>query len=567
MRWPYHFVDLTESQIQQRRFLLDNYGQFAQLSVLLLPLLYQLFSCVRLIGHRLQNKAQYRPLKARQSPTGRHSHSFDSSLSRFSRQRVHWWLDDEIAPGWGSRKQWLSVAIWTSWLSCLVTKDTGADYLHVTKRFGIVAASQLPIQYLLAAKGWSPVQFLTRMSHEELNAYHRLFGRIILTFCACHAALYMNFFIQKGLLLKRVKDWDVLLGLTAISAATVLFTTSLAKLRDYSYRLFFYLHVFLTLLLLPVLYMHVSHLRVYILEAAVIYGVIILQRNLAEAKLSGTITRVPRSNLLSIAVTAPSPYRFRNFTPGQHIYIGFPSLIEKLRKNPFTIANVPNVADSKIELYVRSIRGTTQMLDDLAAQPQPVPLTIEGPYGSSANFPQLENFDCVLLVAGGIGATFTLPIYSQLRKSAGPTLLKFVWTVKTLDDAIWGINAFLQGPEEQSDTNELYVTSLGTTDSSLANTQTPKDALDNQTRDGIELEDMHGSGFDSKDWEHLRRLAKPGRPKLSAIVDEIFEQDRSERVAVLVCGPPEMGRALRQEVGRYIDAEHDVFWHNEEFGW
>ena len=565
MQWPYRFVDLDKDQIQRRRSLLDNYGQFAQLSILLLPLIYQLLHCLRLLTGKLQRNAhqQYQPIKAHQSPTGSQFKRKKPPSSLPSWERINWWLNDEIISGWETRKQWLLAALWTFWLLFLVFNDTGQDYLHMTKRFGIVAASQLPIHYLLAAKGWSPVQFLTKMSHEELNVYHRILGRIILGFFACHATLYLNFFLQKGLLSKRIKDWDVILGLTAISSAAVLFTSSLAKIRDYSYRVFFYLHVFLTIFLLPVLYFHVLHLRLYILEAVVIFGIIILQRNLAEARVSGTINRIPGTNILSIKVVVPSSSRFRNFAAGQHIYIGFPSLVEKLRKNPFTIASTPKVSKSQIELYVRSLRGTTAMLEALIVQPQPVPLTVEGPYGSSAKFPPIDDYDRVLLVAGGIGATFTLPIYIRLLETMNANKVKFLWSVKTVEDAMWGLEAFKNDKGEENNPIELYVTTMSSANGTTQSQRRLKSGSTHMSGDGIELEDANDT---SEALEHLRNVAKPGRPDLAAIVDDVFEENQSERVAILVCGPPGMGRNLRKEVGRWV-IDHKVFWHNEEFGW
>ena len=111
------------------------------------------------------------------------------------------------------------------------------DYLLLTKRFAIVAASQLPIHYLLSAKSpLNPIQRLLRLSHEELNVYHRLLGRIVLIFVLTHAGLYLNFYIQKDLLFKRIKDIDVQLGLLAATSLTILGTTAISFVRSYSYR-------------------------------------------------------------------------------------------------------------------------------------------------------------------------------------------------------------------------------------------------------------------------------------------------------------------------------------------
>ena len=565
MGFPYHFVDLNEEQDQRRRYLLDSYGQFAQLSVLLLPLIYQLSFGIRLLLSRTQRRAGYQQVKEHQSPRIARFNGTKTPVPKWSWQGFNWWMGDEVAQGWGARKEWAITFSWAAWLLLLIVKDTGDDYLHLTKRFGIVAASQLPIHYLLAAKAWSPIQYLTRMSHEELNPYHRLLGRTIVFFFACHASLYLNFYVQKGLLSKRIRDWDVILGITAISSALLLFTTALSTIRNYSYRVFFYLHVILSISLLPILFLHVSHLRLYILEAAAIYAVIIIQRNVSQSESSANIARIPRSNLLHITIPMTKSIRSKTYTPGQHIYLGFPSLPQKLRINPFTIANTPNTNSSNnIELVVRSLNGTTAMLNTLATNPQPIPLLIEGPYGSAKYFPRLANYDRILLVAGGIGATFTLPIFSHLQSTASEAHVRMIWTVKSLADATWALNPLSE--QSQASNMDVQVLVTGGDITAPVAGRGRADAVLEAAKDGegVELLDQRELKR-RQDW--IEQRVRAGRPDLRALVDEFLESDANDSVAVLVCGPKGMGALLRREVGRWIGRGRDIFWHNEDFGW
>jgi len=551
MGFPYHFVGLDEEQELRRRRLLDGYGQFAQLSILLLPLMYQLSLGVRLLFGRIKRSNGYQPVKEHSSPVISSFKPPSTTPPSNTFSRLRWLLDEEPIRGYGTVQQWLFATLWPIWLLLLATKDTGDDYLHLTKRFGIIAASQLPLHYLLAAKAWSPIQYLTRMSHEELNPYHRLLGRIIITFMAIHASMYLNFYVQKGLLLKRVRDWDVILGLTAISTALLIGTTALAKVRDWNYRVFFYLHVILSSTLLPVLYLHVPHLRVYILEAAGVYLLLILQRNVNQAPVDANIEFLPGTNLLSITIPLTKPLTKRMYKPGQHIYIGFPSLPQKLRINPFSIANPHPPSDKRIHLVARALNGTTAILASLSTHPQPTPLLIEGPYGSAKYFPDLASFDRVLLVAGGVGATFTLPLYCDLLRRAGQgepvPPARFLWVVKKEADAKWGVEQVCgQVVGELPRDFEVAVTRGGEGDG---------------TGEGVELQEREGS---------LGKAAgkvTPGRPDLCGVVDEVFGHDDNDRVAVLVCGPTGMGAAVRKEVGRWVWQGRDVFWHSEEFGW
>lgn len=418
-------------------------------------------------------------------------------------------------------------------------------------------------------KSWSPIQYLTRLSHEELNPYHRLLGRILISFFALHASLYLNFYVQKGLLSKRIRDSDVILGLSGITTFLILGTAALSKVRDYSYRVFFVSHVFLSIVLLPILYFHVSHLRVYILESAAVYIVLILQRNLSSTLVQATLTRLPQTSLLSLSLPLTRPLSKRTYYPGQHIYLSLPTSpstpLNKLRLNPFTIANLPS-HEPHIHLIIRALSGTTHLLSTLPPSPS---LLIEGPYGSAPQFPNLvEKYDRILLVAGGVGATFTLPIYRNILqhlRSISSTIttttahkIRFVWTVRAAADASWGLKQLHEDGEDAAPGFELYI--------SGSSRATPRPT---ESDASIELEEREGLlGGDETDVAGAHAtVPRRGRPDLKAVVDERFGHDAHENVAVLVCGPRGMGKALRKEVGRWVKRGREVFWHEEGFGW
>lgn len=375
--------------------------------------------------------------------------------------------------------------------------------------------------------------------------------------------MYLNFYIQKDLFLKRIRDWDVILGLTAISIALLIGTSALAKIRTWNYRLFFYLHVVLSISLLPVLYLHVSHLRLYILEAGALYVLLIIQRNTSQASADATVELLPNTNLLYIAIPLTKSLSSKTYTPGQHIYLGFPSLPQKLRINPFSIVNPNPTNDKEIHLIARSLSGTTAILSDLAKQRQPTHLLIEGPYGSARHFPNLETYDRILFVAGGVGATFTLPIYIDLLQRAArdepipPT--RFIWTVRDAHDAQWGMDQLRAQLGKLPDL-ELYISHTESDRQHGTRRQEDVQAIELQQQGQFQ---DRVRNFDAD----LVNVTKEGRPDLKTIVDEIFEVDPNDRVAVLVCGPKGMGKSVRREVGRWVKTGRDVFWHGEEFGW
>jgi NAD(P)H-flavin reductase len=112
--------------------------------------------------------------------------------------------------------------------------------------------------------------------------------------------------------------------------------------------------------------------------------------------------------------------------PGKHCFVWLPK-VRLFETHPFTI-----VSTSPAELIVNSYSGFTR---DLAKYARNNPggtirVSVEGPYGT---FPDPIDFDKVILVAGGSGATFTFGIASNmLQKMTGDSnkQIEFIWAVK-----------------------------------------------------------------------------------------------------------------------------------------
>ena len=125
MTWPYRLdVSLDEEQQAHRRRLLDAYGQFAQLSVLLLPLFYQLSLAIRLIAGRVLATKRPDIVKDHQSPVVSTPRKPDATSTTATWERLRWVSEGEVMKGWGPWQQWLLAQLWASWLLVLVVKDT-----------------------------------------------------------------------------------------------------------------------------------------------------------------------------------------------------------------------------------------------------------------------------------------------------------------------------------------------------------------------------------------------------------------------------------------------------------
>ena len=225
---------------------------------------------------------------------------------------------------------------------------------------------------------------------------------------------------------------------------------------------------------------------------------------------------------------------------------------------------------------------------------------MERPYGSSAYFPDLLSYDRVLLVSGGVGATFTLAFYcallgqiSELQQrdsgaaAAQAEKLRFVWSVRDIAEAWFGINNIRRQYGRLPSSFSLHITGnvdrekiprvlssdpLWSSDWEVMNAQTnsglptcapevPTVTHDERFRGYVAKEE------DGEDGEDISHALKFGRVNVEKIVDGAFAGKDAERVAVLVCGPGALGRDVRRCVGDWVHDGKEVFWHEEQFGW
>ncbi|KAK1075391.1 hypothetical protein LTR74_000353 [Friedmanniomyces endolithicus] len=589
MGWPYHFLDLNTEQRQQRRQSLDYHGNIAQVSILVPLILLQCYFFVSWLHTRWRKQND---LDVPSSPRVKGERSFrkTTSAKRFvaTWRRLQWWCSGPcniLGTELGTNGEVVAAVLWTGWLLLLCSLQTGEDYLHLTKRFGTIASSQLPLHYLLALKSpFSPLQLLTRCSHETLNNSHQLLGRIITLLLYLHAAFYLNFYVLLSLLGTKLKETYVLCGIFGIVAFTTVGTTALSPLRKWSYRVFYITHVSLATAMLPVLFFHVSHIRVYLYETALVYVLNVALRALTSHSFPGTLRLVPGTNLLEIEAPLHRHQDAlrRRWQAGQHAYVslsGHP-LLRTFKSNSFTVASLPGV-DDRLRFVARVLDGNTAKLAQAAGSEDAktnVLLTIEGPYGVGTHAEALLRHDRVVFVAGGVGATFVVPLYRQLLADLSPSpgsyrrqKVSFVWIVRSEAEIAWAIPGDDKGREGFAERLSVYVTGGGVSSRKPANdrfTGTRAGANDHEAEDeSIELEEHKGL-LSSGEASLEDIFISTGRPNLTQLVDQAFAHrgdNNAEKVAFVVCGPQGLSRALRKEAGRWVARGREVWFWDESF--
>ncbi|KAJ5491291.1 hypothetical protein N7539_002858 [Penicillium diatomitis] len=547
MGWPYQFLELTSDEKNRRRELLDRYALYAQVSILIPFVLYAVARfCVWLAHGKGWFRLGYSPLGQLPGVAASTRAKYVQSRTALQRRRkVQWWLEDEFAPGWGLRGRWIAAIVWALWLLVLCLLHTGNDYIHITKRFGIIAASQMPLLFLLSMRTrFSPLTTVLRSSHEHMIHWHQLCARIVMTLIGLHGAWYLNFYLQKGILRDRLQHQHPLTGLIALMMICAIATTSLEKVRRWSYRIFIYCHISAGLAIWLVLLFHAKPLRLYAAQSLAIYAVDRVLRYYDTITASPIITEIPQTNLLKVVLPI-APRKLARFgtSPGQHIYLSFPVTDrwpwwKSLLSNPFTVADI---STGQITLVLRARQGpVTRMLLKHAGHVKGAPmLNIEGPYGGFP--PMLEiasGVDRVLLVAGG-------------SEQLGDDRIHFVWALKSAAEAGWTLDSEEQRSVQRSNIS-IYLTG------SNPNGNYGEVSDDN----GVEMNVLQ---YNNTAISGLQ--TQTGRPDLRKLVDDMMSYRTEERVAVIYCGPKNMGRELRYHAGRWVAKGRHVKWHEECFGW
>jgi len=435
-------------------------------------------------------------------------------------------------------------------------------------------------------------------------------GRIVYYLLCLHAAFYLNFFIGVGTLTKRLSTPLVLAGVLAFICMSILMFTSLESIRRFSYRLFFLTHLTTVVIMPPLLFFHAHSGRLFMVITLIIFILDLITRKLDTVTSLASLERIPGTNLVKIVLSLPyhKINRFRTH-PGAHIYLSIPAaarpdsnpasaafLLFEFLFNPFTVAAVDDETGD-LTLVARHRGGpitsalarfagikpanTMTRSTIVSREDGKIPLCIEGPYGMVKHFPNLAGgeFDRILLVAGGIGATFTVPLYRSILHDNPNAKVEMVWAVRGAGEATWALAGTGKGKGILEDENvHIFLTGdiLGPENNSGAAAKsrvaTRSRASGGEASSGLAGAEGDGEVEMSAMYRDRRRGKYTSnhnrkRPDLRKIVDDTFKHGADERVAVIVCGPEEMGRELREYVGAWVMRGRSVFWHNEGFGW
>ncbi|EAS27433.1 metalloreductase [Coccidioides immitis RS] len=354
-------------------------------------------------------------------------------------------------------------------------------------RTGFMAIAQLPLIILLAGKT-NIIGFLTGSGYERLNWLHRWIARTLWLTATVHMAFWFRSWGRYNyIIVKLSTDTLTQRGFAAWCILTYIVIVSAGPVRRLSYEFFVLSHIVTFSGFIAAVWLHSPDevkawswvpIGLLVFDRAVRYVAMAFTNVRLSSSSRGAASTGQRSKWANWATFTPLPGNVTRITihdaavswkPGQHVLLSCHSILP-FQSHPFTIASIPS--DRKLELLVRAERGGTKKLFDYALKhskflgrrnDQPIPqkpkaVVIEGPYG---RIRPLRQFDSVVLIASGMGATFTMPLMRdivegwktqyldpQFAQSKDPLhsnfaltkRIRFIWIVRARAHLAWFID-------------------------------------------------------------------------------------------------------------------------------
>ncbi|KAG8996567.1 hypothetical protein FRB93_000709 [Tulasnella sp. JGI-2019a] len=504
--------------------------------------------------------------------------------------------------------------------------------------------ANLPLVIGLAAKN-NVISYITGFSYESLNVFHRWCARLILILSTIHVGgrVYVN---QPSVDPNRPGMYPpngggyIRWGIVAYILFALLILGAARPLRNKWYQYFLVFHIGAFLIGVIALAVHRPSIApwlyvglfIYLLDGIIRLFRIVFHHLLKRARPSEAVGPLGIVEALSDDTIRVSVQTTLSWIPGQHIYLHVPLLSPG--GHPFSVCSIdkplvqtddahPRV--STVVLLIRVREGLTRCLHHLAMQgndhdqprcqealernlppvstlnPHPhlqmfpsarlTTVWAEGPYG---NLTHLDYYQTLLLVAGGSGVSFTLPIMLDLVRRARSMYLghtsvavatervSFVWVIKEPEHVEW-IGDFLREAIALAPPGFLHVKIYVTSKTFIADTKAVASVLSTEQSPcpstslapSTTVEYHHPNPNPTVPIDSLSNLIL-GRPDVRDLLDkEIAATDYSDYFAVGTCGPASMTQDLANAVSDAIhtDAvlrgEHrrNIRFHCEEFGW
>lgn len=370
---------------------------------------------------------------------------------------VRWSIPGVELTGW----QMLVIAAYLILLICCIVIDS--ELIDNPNRGGFLALAQFPVVFLFATKN-SIVSLLLGPGngYEKLNYIHRWSGRGMFIGATVHGALWIRNHLQFGLpILGPQKETS---GVASFALLCGIVLLSLRPIRRFFYQFFFITHVLGYVAFFITICYHTPYASPWIFPPLAFYGFDLLLRMLRYRIKDAVL--LPVGKQMTLIHVNDCDF---GWTAGQHVRLRVFFSGRLIESHPLTIMTAPpatsSVSTHTLLLAARATGDWTRALHKYAMEEQtrlavgldkqdipnaaagvgvPVQVMLDGPYGGCSV--DLGQYESVLLVAGGSGATFTIGLLDDIvarclklgrRDGEKTRRIEFAWCIRSYGCIEW----------------------------------------------------------------------------------------------------------------------------------
>ncbi|OCF41134.1 hypothetical protein I317_05048 [Kwoniella heveanensis CBS 569] len=299
---------------------------------------------------------------------------------------------------------------------------------YVADRLAIMCFYNMPLLWALAGRN-DVILWITGWSYSTANIFHRWVARMVVFQGFVHGVLWavMKRDDWKDRFLHRMY-WTT--GIFALICMSFMVVLSVRPLRERSYEVFLIVHIILALASLVLLRFHITHMKgeyepfvwatvgVWGLDRAIRMcrvAVLTFRAFTRTGKNTVAVMSDEKSGLIRLSITTSiriTPH------PGDYYFLYTPLSLRPWENHPFTVASWeqdPSGNSTTLHFLVAPQTGTTKRWRKKVLKRKErtdnVRMLLEGPYGHTN---PVEQFERVLMVAGGSGITSMLPYIYKL---------------------------------------------------------------------------------------------------------------------------------------------------------
>ncbi|KAF2221277.1 ferric reductase like transmembrane component-domain-containing protein [Elsinoe ampelina] len=459
----------------------------------------------------------------------------------------------------------------------------------IATRAGWMALGCMPFVLATASKA-NLVTFLTGISHEKLQIFHRWISHAMFVLALIHTFPFIVYRAGRGELAAQWSTVYYWTGVAALIPQAWLTFASIGPLRRAGYESFKILHFLAAILFIVFFFIHcnfrLSSWDYFIATAAIYIPSLLyslLRTYFQHGLLPATLTTTPNG---FIHVSIPIKAHWR---PGQHFFVRLASFgLHGFTAHPFTACSLPEPVwkESKLVFYIRAQKGFTGRLFNYVSANQgcSMKVLLDGPYGGIEPS-ELARGGRHVVIAGGSGAGWTLPlieravqygIAEQMKvngadEAAGrtPRSLRVVLATREAATYEW----FTSRVEEIYARYSGYPNSTGANSIEIFFTGDETAVADSDEEKGGEgaAESLDGSGSSPGAASVGKGQAHTGRPDLPALIQAEAEEYAQEGLSVFACGPLSMQHDIREACAKAqftrAGRQGGVTLHLEHFDW